>query len=230
MDQTLSTSSAAKVRVISRVLSEPTMIKRYRHLKLARADLIPFLIYDFAKEEQTFVLGSVVRYLRDLYPVPLIYRTMTALLNDGWFTLEKDGLRKLYTLNGGVWRPTVYLTRCVWKQAELRVLDESEIESLQRSRHVMDPVSTCDSARLAILKIMTDGKTYTSPEIIKILTQRGFNERTVRSAFHSPYVDRYLDVDKNGVMFQKTLKEYYLNHPEYLNNLDRLSYNPRTSS
>lgn len=132
MDQTLSTT--AKVRVISRVLSEPAMIKRYRHLKLARADLIQFLIYDFAREEQVFVLGSVVRYLRDLFPVPVIYRTMTALLNDGWFTLEQEGLRKLYKLNSGVWRPTVYQTRSVWKQAELRALDESGIESLRHTK------------------------------------------------------------------------------------------------
>jgi hypothetical protein len=103
-------------------------------LKLARADLIQFLIYDFAREEQVFVLGSVVRYLRDLFPVPVIYRTMTALLNDGWFTLEQEGLRKLYKLNSGVWRPTVYQTRSVWKQAALRALDESGIESLRHTK------------------------------------------------------------------------------------------------
>lgn len=132
MGSTPSLFGTTKVRVVSRVLSKPAMIKRYRHLNLTRTDLIQFLIYDFAKEEPTFVLGSVVRYLRDHYPVPVIYRTMTALLNDGWFTLEQDGLRKLYTLNSGVWRPTVHLSKCVWEQAALRLLNESEIQSLYR--------------------------------------------------------------------------------------------------
>jgi hypothetical protein len=230
MEPNLSSSGTSRVRVVSRVLSEPAMIRRYRHLKLAGADLVQFLIYDYAKSEQRFVLGDVVRYLRDIYPVPIIYRTMTALLKDGWFILEQSGLRKYYRLDMGVWRPTVYQGRCIWKQSELKTLDESEIESLRRSRQIVDPIDPCDSARVAILKIMTDGKWYTSPDMIKILTRRGFNERTIRSAFHSIYLDRYLDVDKNGTMYQKRLKEYYLNHPEYLNNLDRLSYTTRTSS
>jgi hypothetical protein len=229
MGPNLSTSDT-RLRTITRVLSNHAFVKRYRHLKLARAELIQFCIFDFAKEEKTFVLGDIVRYLREIYPVPLIYRTMTALLEDGWFSVDQVGLKKPYTLTQDAWRPTVYQDKCVWKQAELRRLDETRVQSRFLSKQPVDPISVCDSARVAILKIMADGKTYTSPDMIKILARRGFNARTIRSAFHSLNLDRYLDVDKAGVMYQKKLKEHFLQHPEFLNDITRLSYYNQMSS
>jgi hypothetical protein len=229
MGPTTSTSDTRE-RVITRVLYEHAFVKRYRHLKLARADLIQFAIYDFAKEEHMFVLGDVVRYLRKIYPVPVIYRTITALLADGWFAVDQIGIRKPYKLTLDAWRPTVYEGRVVWKQAELRALDETQVQSRFRSRQEVDAISVCDSARVAILKIMADGKTYTSPDMIKLLVPRGFNVRTIRSAFHSLHLNRYLDIDKNGTMYKKKIKEHFLNHPEFLNDIRQLSYYPHMSS
>lgn len=117
-----------------RVLTTASLKKRYQHLKLEKPELVTLAIYDYVKEEQVFALGDVLRHLRKVFAVTLIYRTFDELALDGWFVLGEATLtqRSRYVFQKHIWRPTAYQGRCVWKQSELRNFDERNISSTRR--------------------------------------------------------------------------------------------------
>jgi hypothetical protein len=135
-----------------RVLTVPLFNRRYHRVPLPRSELITLAMYDFAREEQIFALGDILRYLRKVYPVTQIYSTWAELVADGWFVMEMDpvSLRTRYVFQENIWRPTVCLRVCVWKQQELRQLDETHIRipdviPVTAATMILPPVSKAPS-------------------------------------------------------------------------------------
>lgn len=107
----------------------PGLAERYWRLGLTKPELIYFVIYDYAKKHPTFSLGDLIRHTRKVFAVTHTYRVVTELLNDRWFVLtpEPSTRHKYYRLQPNIWRPTVMYGRAVWKQQELREIDERNV-------------------------------------------------------------------------------------------------------
>jgi hypothetical protein len=131
-------ASVVRVGRPSRVVTGPELEKSYHQLRLAKHALIYVVLYDFARKEKAFALGDVIRCLRKVFAVTLIYQAMEDTGADGWFILMEDpqSKSKRFHFNQSVWRPVALNGRCIWKQSELRELDERRIPIQRKSIEV----------------------------------------------------------------------------------------------
>jgi hypothetical protein len=128
-------ASGIRVGRPSRVVTTPELEKQYHQLRLAKSELIYVVLHDFARKEKVFALGDIIRCLRKVFAVTLIYKAMEETITDGWFIWQQDpeSKRVRYHFNQSVWRPVALNGRCIWKQSELRELDERRIPIQHKS-------------------------------------------------------------------------------------------------